>query len=68
MIENQVLDVIPLCRMPWLLQTEDAVPLCALRAFSTLLLLVDLDPAKATANVDKGLLDQLQIVLEVVLS
>ena len=63
-----MLDMIPLCRMPWLLQTENAVPLRALRALSTLQLLKDLRSTEAAADVNKGLLDDLKIVLEVAFS
>ena len=62
---DQALDVIPLCRVPWLVQTENAVPLCALRAFSAENLLEDLRSAEATAHEDRGLLEDLEIMLEV---
>ena len=68
MIVNQVLDVIPLCWVPGLLQTENAVPLRALRALSTLQLLKDLRSTEAAADIDKGLLDDLKIMLEVAFS
>ena len=62
---DQALDMIPLGWMPWLIQTEDAVPLCALRAFSADNLLEDLRSAKATAHEDRGLPEDLEIMLEV---
>ena len=60
-----MLDMIPLCRVPWLVQTENAIPLRAWRALPAENLLKDLRSAKAAAYVDKGLLDDLKIMLEV---
>ena len=65
---DQVLDVIPLRRMPWFVKTKQAVPLCTLRALSTLDLLKDLSSTEAAAHVDKGLPDELKIMLEVAFS